>query len=363
MEATALITGTFWESDAPILAGGHPAPADVPGLVYFRTSGTTGTPKWIGLSRRALLASAEMVNRHLRVDARSGWALALPLDHVGGFGVAARAWQAGCRFARWQGKWQPAAFTAWLATTGTTHLSLVPTQVHDLVTHRLHAPAGLAAVVVGGGLLDETAGHAARALGWPVLASYGMTETASQVATQGLDLLDFPYSPLPLPLLPDWQARIVADGIIALRGAALFSGTLVPSGDGWNYEERRGEWHATSDTGRLDGRELHLTGRADTRVKILGELVDPTAVETALLAHLPAGRFAVAAVPDPRAGHRLVLVHEHGIDPAPALAAYHATCPGFLRIAAATAVPTLPRSALGKPIRAELSRIAAVDAI
>lgn len=362
MEAGALIRPEFWESDSPLMLGGGPV-AGVPGLVYFRTSGSTGTPKWIGLHRRALLVSAAVVNRHLGVTPADCWALALPLVHVGGFGVAARAFESDCRLAVFGRRWDAAGFTAWLAASGATHLSLVPTQVLDLVAVGMRAPAGLRAVVVGGGVLAEAAGIAARQLGWPVLASYGMTETASQVATQGLESLDSPYVVLPVPLLPCWDARIVGEGRIELRGGALFSGTLVPVAEEWKYEERRSDWHVTSDLGRLEGRNLFLAGRADAVVKILGELVDPAAVETELLALHPAGGFAVVAVPDERAENRLVLVHEMAVDPTLALVAYHATCPGFRRISGCLSVERIPRSPLGKPLRAELSQIAASRAI
>jgi O-succinylbenzoic acid--CoA ligase len=363
MEARALTGPEFWESDTPVMMGGGPA-VDVPGLVFFRTSGSTGAPKWIGLSRRALLVSAAAVNRHLGVTPASCWALSLPVDHVGGFGVAARVFESGCRLVEYGRKWNAADFASWLATSGATHLSLVPTQVHDLVAAGLRAPESLRAVVVGGGVLAEATGRAARELGWPVLASYGMTETGSQIATQGLQLLDLPYVPLPIPLLPCWEGRADDDGRILVKGEALFSGILVADEDGWKYEERRRQWHLTSDTGRFEGRSLFLTGRADTRVKILGELVDPAAVESELLALSPRKDFVVAAVPDVRAGHRLVLVHE-GDDSFLSfiLAEYHAACPGFRRIAACLPIERIPRSPLGKPLRKELSQIAASRAI
>lgn len=364
MEASALIRREFWEGDGPVAMSGGPLPADVPGLVFFRTSGSSGEPKWIGLSRRALLESSEAVNRHLGVEAGDCWALALPLEHVGGFGVVARVWQAGCRLEVFGRKWRAPEFVAWLGGVGATHLSLVPTQVHDLVAAGLRAPASLRAVVVGGGALAVATGRAARALGWPVLASYGMTEAASQIATMDPGLLDAPYSSGSLELLPCWDARVGDDGRIALRGGPLFEGALVRRGAEWKYEERRGEWFVTSDRGVVDGRRLTMTGRADTRVKILGELVDPLAVEAGLAERI-AGGFAVVAVGDSRAGHRLVLVREAATDPAQvaeALAAHHAACPGFLRIAEVAVVAEIPRGPLGKPLRGELARIAGLRA-
>ncbi|WP_035612298.1 AMP-binding protein [Haloferula sp. BvORR071] len=369
MEAAALIDPGFWKQETPVLMGheGH-APVGIPGLVYFRSSGSTGEPKWIGLSREALLASAAAVNAHLQVDRDSCWVLALPLHHVGGFGVVARVFQAGCRMAKFEDKWNAAAFAAWLEEIGGTHLSLVPTQVHDLVAAGLRAPASLKAIVVGGGILGETTGRAARELGWPVLASYGMTEAGSQIATQGLELLDRPYVTGPIGILTNWEVNTDEDGRILLRGDALFSGMLKSSEGEWKYEERSGEWFASSDLGKVENGQLQVLGRADTLVKILGELVDPVAVEAELLALAGAapGSAVVVAVADPRAGNKLVLVHETVTPERPwaeLLERYHASRPGYRRIQSLIEVREIPKSPLGKPRRAELSRFAAKRAI
>lgn len=363
MEAPPLNSG-FWESDTPVLLGepSHPPlPEECGGLVFFRTSGSTGTPKWIGHHRAGLLASAGAVNAHLHVDPDSCWGLVLPWYHVGGFGVLARVRAASCRLVTIPGKWNPAATVGRLAEERVTHLSLVPTQVHDLVVAGLRAPRDLRAVVVGGGILPVPTGRAARGLGWPVLPSYGMTETASQIATLRPDRLDLPYETAPLDLIDPWEAREGPGGRIEVRGPSLFEGTLAPVEDGWNYEKRRGDWHTTSDIGSAAGRTLTIAGRADTLVKILGELVDPVAVEAELLAStdVPPGSAAVVAVADARAGARLVLVHgpEIGSEPAARLVGDHnLRCPGFRRITAIVEFPEgLPLSALGKPLRAMLT--------
>jgi O-succinylbenzoic acid--CoA ligase len=367
MEAGSLMPPGFRDEDAPVLMGeSGDVPCGIPALVYFKTSGSSGEPKWIGLSRHALRVSADAVNRHLGVDASSIWALALPLEHVGGFGVVLRALQAGCGLERFERKWSAREFTGWIEGARATHLSLVPTQVHDLVAAGLRAPSSLRAVVVGGGCLAVEDGRAARDLGWPVLASYGMTEAGSQIATQGMELLDSPYSPEPLALLPCWEARAGSSGRIEIRGEALFSGWLKREDSGWRFEERGGEWFITSDSGTEEGRELRITGRSDALVKILGELVDPVAVQTEIIAasegRIGAREMVVVAVDDARAGKRLVLVHEGSLSPATieaAVGAYHARCPGFRRISATVAVDRIPRGPLGKPLASGLSKIAA----
>ena len=330
--------------------------------VLFETSGSSGTPKWVALSKPALLASAAAVNRHLRVTAGSCWGLALPVHHVGGFGVCARAFEAGCQLAVFGKRWDAVAFSGWLHDFQVTHTSLVPTQVHDLVKAGLKAPGSLQAIVVGGGHLDVATGQAARDLGWPVLASYGMSEAASQIATQTLDQLGNPYQPAPIPLLPIWHADVSPEALLRISGPALFSGYLISEKDIWRFIPREHEWQVTSDRVMLGAGGITPLGRADTLVKVLGELVDPESIERELTAlsggRIATGTFAVIALPDERAGHVLVPVFESLIDRSTVestLSSYQLSAPGFRRLQAAVFVQEIPRSPLGKLLRKELA--------
>jgi O-succinylbenzoic acid--CoA ligase len=366
MDALLLTDPGFWVDLRPHAAGCFPG--EIPrlggleGQVLFATSGSTGPPQWLALSKPALLVAAAAVNQHLRVSEKSCWGLALPLHHVGGFGVIARAFEAGCAVRHFSQRWQAGAFQAWLRQTGVTHTSLVPAQVHDLVAAGLTAPPALVTIVVGGGQLDETTGRAARHLGWPVLASYGMTEAGSQIATQGPEALDSPYQPAPLSVLPIWSTRVSSEGQLSIAGPALFSGRLLREGAGWTLHPRAGEWHLTADRVDLTANQLTPRGRMDALVKVLGELVDPLAIESELLllakGALVPGSVAIIAVPDERAGHRLVPVFEAAVAPAlraAVLASYHRQAPGFRRLQAPLVVAALPRSPLGKLRRAELA--------
>lgn len=354
--SSALVASdAFWSDDAPVALADGTAAAPVlpegvpPHHVLFATSGSGGAPKWIALSKSALLASAAAVNRHLGVTSASVWGLALPVHHVGGFGVMARAREAGCAVEMFPPSWDPHGFATWLATRRVTHTSLVPTQVHDLVAAGCRPPAGLVVVVVGGGRLDVAAGRAARALGWPVLASYGMTEAASQVATQALADLSRPYVPAPIPILPHWNVRSDAGGCLEIAGPALFSGMIING----CYQMRPGDWHATRDRIAITGAGLAPLGRADDMVKIAGALVDPRQVESGLAAMLgDHGRsIAVVPLPDARLGHRLVVVAESSVPEQPlqaAIGAHNASVPRSRRIAAPIRLASLPRGALGK---------------
>ena len=352
MDASLLTSAEFWNEPVSVTP-------ELPDTCLFETSGSSGAPKSVAISKHALLASAAAVNRHLDVTRDSCWGLVLPLHHVGGFGVAARAYEAGCKLEEFGQRWEPGLFRDWLETAGVTHTSLVPTQVHDLVRAELTAPANLQAIVVGGGHLEPATGQAARDLGWPVLASYGMTEASSQIATQTLDSLARPYQSTPIPLLPIWEARISISGLLEISGSALFSGYLT----GGKFTPREGAWHTTSDRVLLENRAITPLGRADTlvqnprrtrrsrshRARIDFPIRRP-ARPPAASPSSPSRTSGPATRSSRFSNHRLA---REVIDST--LALYQQQAPGFRRLRPAVVIADLPRSELGKLRRNELA--------
>src|SRR5687768_8875866 len=106
--------------------------------VWLATSGSTGALKLTALSKKALLASAASVNRHLQSDAQDVWFCVLPTFHVGGLGIYARALLSGARVVA--AAWDSRTFAE---MEEMTLASLVPAQVADLVRTGLRAPGGV----------------------------------------------------------------------------------------------------------------------------------------------------------------------------------------------------------------------------
>ena len=119
-----------------------------PPALAFATSGSTDEPRWIRHSREALLLSAAAVNRCFAVTPQDVWLRALPLFHVAGVGVEARANAAACRLVILQGGWDVVEFIKLVNHEKVTLTSLVPTQVFDLVQTGHAAPSSLRAVLV-----------------------------------------------------------------------------------------------------------------------------------------------------------------------------------------------------------------------
>ena len=330
------------------------------GRCLFQTSGSEGRPKWVALSKQALLASAEAVNAHFDITSSDRWRLALPLHHVGGFAILARAHAAGCAVTHLEGKWSPQRF----AEAGDSLSSLVPTQVHDLVRAGLRAPDGLRAVIIGGGAMAPELAAAARTLGWPLFLSYGLTEAASQVATQ-----PWPLDPAaPLQVLPHWQASTDAEGRLGVKGPALADGYVIATDDGdWQWQPIDPQQGLiTRDRVRLESRDgrtwLHFLGRESGWVKILGELIHLAPLQTqldalALEAGWPAAPVLIAQ-PDPRAETALVLVVEGAPPDVTGLVErFQAQQPPWLRLQRVVSLPQLPRSDLGKIRLKELEQM------
>ena len=331
-------------------------------LLFFQTSGSEGAPKWVGLSREAFLASARAVNAHLGSTAQDRWLIALPLHHVGGFAILARCHASGAAFVQMEGKWSAERFVKVCREQRITLASLVPAQVYDLVKAELKPPDSLRAVVVGGGALPSTEnfGLRARALGWPVLQSYGMTEACSQIATEPLDHLRTGFNPEALEVLPHWNLVTDKNGNLFIRGPALASGYASRRDRrGWQWERitpesglvTRDQVELWSDRGR---RWLRFVGRGASFVKVLGELVNLSALQSRLesLAIADGQDFnAVVILPlaDDRKGSRLVLVGSLPKEQMESLRrGFNERSLGCERLDESRAVSALPRSALGK---------------
>ena len=372
MGTADLTSANFWRSAEPYLMG---RADDEPGLrqcvgagdwCLAQTSGTEGASKWVALTKRGLLISAEAVNNHLKATSTDRWLIALPTHHVGGFAIYARAFVSDASVAHLQGKWAAQRFAEACANERITLTSLVPTQVFDLVRENLPAPPCLRAIVVGGGELSKEVGMAARALGWPVLQSFGMSEAGSQIATAPLDQLDRDFDPNAMQVLAHWQLEVnEADQHLRVRGPALAHGYALNEGVGhWRWQpidvnqglitrDRVALWNQGSR------QFLRFIGRESQALKIMGELVYLGPLQARLDAIVMSHHQAVI-VPkaDERKGTALVLAYttHHSEAQAEAwLQAFNTTAAPFERLDRIIQVPHIPVTDLGKVRMSELT--------
>lgn len=384
MQHTPQENDAFWQSTGLhlALAPGELAPdglaemaqarADTAGLCYFKTSGSEGVPKWVGLSREGMLTSARAVNDHLESTPQDHWLIALPTHHVGGCSILARCHVSRASWTFVEGKWDAARFAAQCASEKVTLVSLVPTQVYDLVAARLHAPDSLRAIVVGGGGMNRDVALRALELGWPVLQSFGMTETASQIATEPLEHLTAGYDPDSLEVLPCWQLGTDETDRLTVRGSALARGYMVLRDGAWQWEPIDAEAGlVTRDRVQIwqhgSRQFLRFLGREASFVKVLGELVSLPELQArlerlCLEEGLAPASCVIWPVADDRQETRLVLVGEMSEAALEKLQVnFNEGVPGFQRMSEVLSVAAIPRTGLGKVDRGRLETLLRQD--
>lgn len=329
----------------------------LPKHVWLATSGSS-QPKWVGLSKAALLASAQAVNTHLSSTKDDVWLLALPTFHAGGLAILARAYLTQAYvIAHHLEKWDAATFVGAIHSNRVTLTSLVPTQVHDLVNQKLKAPSSLRAVLVGGGFLPESLRLQAADLGWPLLATYAMTESSSSIAIA--DLATPESGP---KILPHVHCQMTSAGMLRIKSQALLTSyAFIEAGEVKLVDPKEEGWLTTDDLVDItDGGFLKVQGRLHDVIKIGGENVELLKLQAILdelkISLLKRGDAALIALPDERLGMALHLAHDGAALPSleKLVEAFHARVMPYERLRAFHQVEAIPRSALGKLLKAQL---------
>ncbi len=258
------------------------------------TSGSSGRPKGVVLSRTALLTSA--VATHARLGGPGDWVLALPGHYVAGLMVLVRALAAG---------------TGWVTVHPDLsdlpqaldrlgprrYLSLVPTQLARACRDPRTAAAltRVDTVLLGGGAAEDELLVRARELGITVVTTYGMSETCGGVVYDGRPL-------------DGVGVHLDDTGRVALSGPTLFSGYRGrPDLTAAALREGR---LSTGDRGRWENDRLVVLGRVDDVVVSGGLNVDLADVEQRLRGWpgWQGAEVAVVGVPDPEWGTVVVAV-------------------------------------------------------
>ena len=268
------------------------------------TSGSSGQPKGVQLSRRALLAAAQAAEQQLGSQMGAKWLCCLPICHVSGLMILERA-----RLLQMTVVLLNQPSTAELAAAMAVHqpewLSLVPTQLTRLLDEKCSPHPGLQGVIVGGAPCPPELLDRAHRAGWPVLPSYGMTETCAQVATAPLEFR-LSQDPWPRsenevcvgPPLPGVEVRIDS-GEILLRSPQLLSAWL-------DEPALQDGWLRTGDLGRMDARGwLWLQGRRGELIVRGGENVTPDEIQGVLMQIPGVLEVCVVGIPHPILGQQV----------------------------------------------------------
>ncbi|WP_329132607.1 acyl-CoA synthetase [Streptomyces sp. NBC_01476] len=325
-------------------------PAGETALVLY-TSGTTGPPKGVLVSRAAIAADLDALADAWQWTAEDTLVHGLPLFHVHGLvlGVLG-ALRTGSRLVH-TGRPLPAAYAA---AGGSLYFG-VPTVWHRVAREQEAARAlsGARLLVSGSAPLPAPVFHDLHALtGHEPVERYGMTETLITVSARAAGERRPGAVGTPLPGIATRIAD-AADGIgeLQLTGPTLFDGYLGrPEATAASYTGDG--WFRTGDIAAIDADGTHrIVGRASTDlIKSGGYRIGAGEVENALLGHPSVREAAVVGAPHPDLGQQIVAyVVADGVSAAELTEFVASRLSVHKRPRAVRFLPELPRNAMGKP--------------
>jgi o-succinylbenzoate---CoA ligase len=289
--------------DAAQAPSGWPKPKeislDLPSTIIF-TSGSTSVPKAALHTFGNHYHSALGSNVNIALAPGDRWLHSLPLYHVGGLSILFRCLFAGAAVVL-PDPAQPLGDA--IAALGTTHASLVPTQLLRLLREDADLN-GLKAVLLGGGPIPAYLVDEAFTRGLPIHTSYGLTEMASQVTTTspGAALEELNTAGR---VLPHREVSVSREGEILVRGETLFTGYV--KGERIDRPVDAAGWFHTGDLGGLDeDGHLWVKGRQDNMFVSGGENVQPEEIEEALCRLQGVEEAVVVPISDEEFGARPV---------------------------------------------------------
>jgi malonyl-CoA/methylmalonyl-CoA synthetase len=311
------------------------------------------------LTHANLLAGSESVRLAWRWNASDRLVLALPLFHVHGLCVGLHGTLLAGASAVLLPRFDVDAVLDAARDYGASLFFGVPTMYHRLAqSSRVGELSGLRLCVSGSAALPaELHRTLAERGGQRVLERYGMTETLMIVSNpydgeRRAGSVGFP--------LPGVELRLAGgdEGEILLRGPNVFGGY-------WERREATAEsflegWFRTGDLGSFDpDGYLRILGRSKELIITGGLNVYPREVEEVLLDHPDVAEVAVVGTPSDEWGELVTAyVVSTGDQPVPeVLLAFAAErLAPFKRPRLVHFVDSLPRNALGKVVKHELTR-------
>jgi len=319
--------------------------AETPGaLARLLTSGTTGEPRPVDLTRDNFFHSAVGTALALGIGPQDRWLCCLPLDHVAGLSILTRSAICGIGVVLHDG-FDADRVAQSFEEDGVTLVSLVATQLVRLLEAGVDL-AGPRAILLGGGPVPVDLVMEATGRGATVIQVYGMTETTSQVTL--LEPADAERKAGSAGRATLGAQIRIDEGEILARGPVVAPGSVGEDG-----------WLRTGDLGRIDDDGyLWVDGRKGDLIVTGGENVMPERVEDVLKAHPDVLDAAVVGRPDPEwqeAVTAVVVLRPGAAEDADALREHCAAhLAGYEVPKRFSFVVDLPRTASGKLMRSAL---------
>lgn len=318
------------------------------------TSGTTGKPKGVMQTYENHWWSAVASALNLGLTEKDSWLCAVPIFHISGLSIMMRSVIYGIPVYL-EEHFDEEKITQLLESGKVSTISVVTSMLERLLKiHGGNYHPNLRTVLLGGGPASKAVLEICKQRNIPLVQSFGMTETASQIVTLPPKDALTKIGSSGKALFPA-EVKIADDGEILLKGPSITPGylhnetaTKAAFADGW---------FKTGDIGYLDeeGFLFVLERRSDLIISG-GENVYPTEIEYVIATYEAVKEVAVVGKPDDKWGSVPVafIVIEPTFDEAELRAICQTNLASFKIPKQITIVESLPKTASGKIQRNKL---------
>lgn len=258
--------------------------------ILVHTSGSTGEPKPMLVSKERMLASAKITCDFLRLKPGGKALLCLPLDYIAGKMMVVRSFERGMQLVSVEPSNHPLAT---VADQTFNLIAMVPSQVYCSLQVEEERLCLMRArnIIIGGGSVGKELEE--RLAGFPnaVWSTYGMTETLSHIALRRLNGVDASQWYTPFSSV---EVSLSSDGCLVIDAPKV-------------CEERL----TTNDIAEIcsDGRRFRVLGRRDNVICSGGVKLQMEEIEDRLRPCVGTP-FAVSKRKDEKFGEVMVLVVE-----------------------------------------------------
>ncbi|MDT0012903.1 o-succinylbenzoate--CoA ligase [Listeria cossartiae] len=318
------------------------------------TSGTTGKPKGVMQTYENHWWSAVASALNLGLTEKDSWLCAVPIFHISGLSIMMRSVIYGIPVYL-EEHFDEEKITQLLESGKVSTISVVTSMLERLL--KIHGGSyhpNLRTVLLGGGPASEAVLEICKQRNIPLVQSFGMTETASQIVTLPPKDALTKIGSSGKALFPA-EVKIADDGEILLKGPSITPGylhnetaTKAAFADGW---------FKTGDIGYLDeeGFLFVLERRSDLIISG-GENIYPTEIEHVIATYEAVKEVAVVGKHDDKWGSVPVafIIAEQTFDEAELRAICQTNLASFKIPKQITIVETLPKTASGKIQRNKL---------